>query len=349
MLNILYFGDSSPGSSSAHRANALIRIGHHVTLCDPYKEFHKSLGTKLLEVIHHRTGYRFLNSKVSRWVAQTVSGQKPDLIWVNSGELFGPDSLKILKRIACPIVLYINDDPMGGRDGRRFDSLIKSLKYYDFCAVMRELNVSEFKEKGVKKVLRVHMSYDEVAHRPFEKESDLPEKYRSEVAFIGTWMRREKRDEFILALIRQGIPVSIWGDRWQKSPFFAELKPFWRGRALYGRDYVAAMQGAKICLGLLSKGNRDLHTTRSLETPYAGGLLCAERTSEHQEMFKEGVEAVFWSSVDECAQLCKELLANDEKRENIRLAGMRRVREIKAGNEDVCRSILHALYNGEGK
>jgi len=349
LYNILYFGDSSPGSSSAARANALIRLGHKVTLVDPYQVFSKQIRSKWLGAIHFRTGYRFLNSKVTRWLTDIVPNFKPDLVWINSGELFGPESLKILKTLSCPIALYMNDDPMGHRDGRRFDSLLRALKFYDFCAVMREINVFEFRAKGAKDVFRVYMSYDEEIHKPFASLADIPSKYRSEVAFIGTWMRHEKRDEFVLRLIQQGVPVSIWGDRWQKSRLFNELKPYWRGGALYGRDYAAALQGAKICLGLLSKGNRDMHTMRSMETTFAGGVLCAERTPEHQQLYKEDVEAVFWSDVNECAEKCKELLADDEKREKIRLAGMKRVRELHAGNEDVCRTILNSVFTQQKK
>ena len=187
----------------------------------------------------------------------------------------------------------------------------------------------------------VYRSYDEVEHHPFQSIDEIPKEFRSEVAFIGTWMRNEKRDEFLMKLIDEGIPVSIWGNGWEKSPLFSKLRPHLRGPALSGRDYVAAMQGAKICLGLLSKGNRDLHTQRTLETPYAGGLFCAERTSEHQQLYNEGIEAVFWSDAVECARVCKQLLNDDVLREKIRLAGMKRVRAIKAGNEDVCNTILN--------
>jgi len=163
------------------------------------------------------------------------------------------------------------------------------------------------------------------------------------VAFIGTWMRYEKRDEFLLELVAQGVPISIWGDRWEKSPHFAKLKSYWRGNALRGRDYVAAIQGSKLCLGMLSKGNRDLHTQRSLEVPFAGGLFCAERTTEHQELYKEGAEAVFWSDATECADICNRLLKDSILREKIRKSGMERIRALKLGNEDVCRHVLKTL------
>ena len=93
-------------------------------------------------------------------------------------------------------------------------------------------------------------------------------------------------------------------------------------------------------MGLLSHGNRDLHTTRSVEIPYAGGLLCAERTSEHLEMYREDLEAVFWKDVDECVEKCRRLLADGVLRERIRKAGMQRVRELGVGNEDVCNQVL---------
>lgn len=341
MAQILYFGDSHPASTSAHRVHALERLGHTVSIHDPYQALVGKLGFPYLEPIHYRMGYRLLQPPMARWVKQVLNttGQ-PDAVWVNSGELFGVQCLASLKQLSCPVILYNNDDPTGGRDGRRFDTLLKAIPYYDLCVVMREINVPEYLALGAKQVLKVRMSYDEVMQEPFERIADIPAEFRSEVAFIGTWMRNEKRDEFLLSLLDKGISVSIWGNRWQKSPHWQSLKALYRGNSLSGRDYVAAIQGSKICLGLLSKGNRDLHTQRSLEVPFAGGLLCAERTTEHQEMYREEVEAVFWADATECARVCHELLADDSRREEIRLAGMKRVRAMHAGNEFVCREIL---------
>lgn len=344
MAQILYFGDSHLSSTSAHRAHALERLGHIVNIQDPYKALVGTLGFPRLEPIHYRMGYRLLQKTMMRWVEKVLSAAgQLDAVWINSGELFGPSCLALLKRLSCPIILYNNDDPTGGRDGRRFDTLLKAIQCYDICAVMREINVAEYTALGAKRILKVHMSYDEIAQKPFDQVSDIPTEFRSEVAFIGTWMRNEKRDEFLLSLLKQGVPVSIWGNRWQKSRHWQALKSIYRGGSLSGRSYVAAIQGSKICLGLLSKGNRDLHTQRSLEVPFAGGLLCAEHTSEHAEMYEEGVEAVFWSDAAQCAKVCHELLADGVYRERIRLAGIKRVREMHAGNEDVCREILAAV------
>jgi hypothetical protein len=79
-----------------------------------------------------------------------------------------------------------------------------------------------------------------------------------------------------------------------------------------------------------------------VEIPFCGGLLCAERTPEHLELYQDGVEAVFWDNPEECVAHCSRLLADDILREEIRAAGARRVRALKVGNEDICRQILDA-------
>ena len=57
-------------------------------------------------------------------------------------------------------------------------------------------------------------------------------------------------------------------------------------------------------------------------------------------MYREGEEAVFWNDADECAAICRRLLADDALRERTRQQGMARVRQGGYGNEAVCREIL---------
>jgi len=345
MLHILYIGDSNPASTSAHRAHALERIGHRVSIKNPTDADPIALRSRWMAALHFRTGYRLVQRQMLKWTRNVVDNAlQPDLIWIDSGELLGKECVQLLKQLNCPIVLYNIDDPTGKRDGMRFASLLGAIRIYDLVVVVREETQNECLALGAKKVLRVFRSYDEIAHRPFDDNADIPQKFRSEVAFIGTWMRKEKRDEFVLQLIGQGIDVNIWGDFWPKSQHFSKLSTHWRGPSLGGSDYIAAIQGAKICLGLLSHGNRDLHTTRSLEIPYAGGLLCAQRTSEHTELYREGVDAVFWSDARECINVCKSLLYDNDRIDRLKRAGMQRVRSLKAGNEDVCRTILEAVF-----
>lgn len=344
-MTIVYIGYGSSDTTSGHRASALGRLGHTVNIWDPLEVIGHLRGRGILRKIHDTSGQILLTSLVCRWLTTKLEGcSAVDCVWVNGGEFLSPKSLRMLASVAVPKVLYNNDDPTGKRDGNRFWQVRRSLPFYDMFVALRSPTAQEGKQLGAKRVFRVHFSYDEVFHAPLTLDEPLGRDFVSDVCFVGTWMRDECRDEFIHMLWRSGLNISIWGPRWEKSRFKDLVKACWRGPWISGRQYVQTISGAKIALGMVSKGNRDEHTQRSVEIPYAGGLLCAERTSEHMRMFKEGEEAVFWSSPEECIRVCRDLLANEDRRREIVANGMRKVRELKVGNEDVCRRILRGVF-----
>jgi hypothetical protein len=181
----------------------LKRLGHTVEILNPYQEFNNELSNFLKSKIHYRTGYLFLQKNIEKWLRiKLVKFQDGlDLIWIDSGELFGSNCIKIIKLLNKPILLYNIDDPTGERDGYRFRSLIKALPFYNLVVVVRKESKEECLKLGAKNVIQVNRSYDEHEHKAFDKNSEIPINFISDVSFIGTWMRYENRDEFILKLI----------------------------------------------------------------------------------------------------------------------------------------------------
>jgi spore maturation protein CgeB len=117
---------------------------------------------------------------------------------------------------------------------------------------------------------------------------------------------------------------------------------YWRGPGIYDdQSYLAAILASKICLGLVSKANRDLHIRRSIEILTLGSLLCAERTTEHMELYEDGIEAVFWNSAEECAEKYRELLTDDEKRAEITHEG----REWSVAVVFILTALLNIILN----
>ena len=339
-MQILFLGAEDPSQTSRHRADALRRLGHDVTHLDGFAAFANRLRGNFAR-FHFHTGYFFLRRAVVTWLESAIpSAADYDVCWVDGGELFGAPAIELLKARCRRVILFNVDDPTGPRDWRRFATLRSAISHYSLCAVVRPFNVPEFQAFGAKSVVHVFRTYDEVAHCPPPDGRAVPPQFRSDVAFIGGNIKREGRGEFLAQLIARGLDVAIWGDEWHRSRSWSLLAPHWRGNSLSGAAYVDAMRGAKICLGMLSRRNRDEHTQRSMEIPYAGGLLCAQRTPEHLALYEEGREAVFWSDADECFALCQALLRDDALRSRIRLAGMARVRANRLGNEDLCRNLL---------
>lgn len=336
-LRILYVGTES--GTCLDRANAYRRMGHDVTHMDMRHMLPSSIW---IDRITWRIGGHVFAPYLAGQVRRFIAGQRFDLCHVDNGEWMSPTIVKVVREAAPKVINYSIDDSTGSRDSRRFAAYRQSLPYYDLVAVMREVNVTEARQMGARKVLRVFMTADEVMHAPREITSTIEEKWRTDVLFLGTWM--PERGPFLSELVRLGVPLSIRGNHWEKAPEWPQLQPHWRGGAVHGDDYAYALQCAKVNLGLLSKGNRDLHTTRSLEIPALGALFCAERTTEHQAMYDEGREALFWSDARECAEQCKKVLADDALRLSIAQAGQVRFQRNRHGNQDILQTLLDAAY-----
>jgi spore maturation protein CgeB len=243
-----------------------------------------------------------------------------------------------LKARCGRVVNYNLDDPTGRRDGRFWFTFKRAVPAHDLCVVVRDESFREFTDLGARDVMQVFRSYDEVAHAPLPHSREDEARWSSPVVFVGTWM--PERGEFLSALLRAGVPLAIHGNRWEKSPQWRELRHAWRSAAVVGADYVKAIQYARVSLGLLSHGNRDLHTQRTAEIPFIGGLFCAERTREHEQLFRDGAEAVFWNDAAECASRCRWLLENPSERDAIAAAGRRRVQQLGIGNEEMVAQVL---------
>jgi spore maturation protein CgeB len=266
-----------------------------------------------------------------------------DLVWVDSGGLVSRELVENLKRLGKRVVNYNLDDPYGARDVNTWVQYRRAVRAYDLVAVVRKENVEEARSLGARKVLLVYRSADEVAHAPLQLSQQDREKWATDVLFVGTAF--SERGPFFAELVKYGVPLSIYGNRWEKLNEWKTIRPYWKGPGLVEKDtYAKAIQSAKVCLGLLSKGNRDLHTQRSLEIPSMGGVFCSERTEEHLALYEEDREAVFWNSAEECAAKCQALLSDEAWRRSVAENG--RLRCLKNGwtNENVAQKILRAAF-----
>ena len=338
---ILFLGYNN--GTSLHRAQALWRLGHIVTIINPWDFLFKNKWLKrILSKYVLLIGPSWLEPYVCFRLAKKISNCTYDMLWNDQCELIGPLISKLIKKKTKLMVSYSNDDAFGVRDKKRFLLYRKSVKYYDLTVVCRTPNIEEAYSNGARNVHRIYLPADEIAHQRLLLSPKETEHWSTEVVFIGTWM--PERGPFLKRLLELGVPITIYGNRWERAPEWHILKKAWRGPGLIGEDYVKVIQSAKICLGLLSKGNRDLHTRRSVEIPYIGTVLCAERTEEHLEMYEEDVEAVFWDSPEECAEKCFLLLEDTKKRKKIAEAGHRRCLQNGYLNQNILAEITAKLY-----
>ncbi|HWQ45746.1 MAG TPA: hypothetical protein VN376_02700, partial [Longilinea sp.] len=210
-MKILYVGQSY--GTSLQRVNTLKRLGHEVVLLDPYIILPKN---RLVSKWVHATGLLGLSDLIAQRVTQYLNDRFFDIIWVNGGDLISPDLLHELKDHGTYVLNYNNDDPFSLPEYGEYQKwrlYRQCIPLYDLLVVVRPQNISEVLAKGAKKVLRVYLSADEVEHQPVTLSPEERLRWQSEVCFIGTWF--PERGPFMATLIQQGIPLAIWGNRWQ--------------------------------------------------------------------------------------------------------------------------------------
>jgi len=339
-MKILYLGPDS--GTCRQRRFALERLGHVLTVVDPFLALPRVRGVRAWAF---HTGGLGLSGMVENYVWSQAGGERFDLVFVDNGELVSSHLVSRLRALA-PLVVNMNlDNPFVGRDGGRWRLFRQALPAYDLFVSPRRSSAEAAVRAGARRVLLTDFAADELAHRPISLSDEDRARFAADVVFVGNWM--PERGPFMARLAERGVPLRIYGPRWEKAPEFERLKPNISAATFMGDDYAKSLQGAKIAIGLLSKGNEDLHTTRSLEIPAMGVLLCAERTSEHLAMYEDGREAVFWDNADDCADVCLDLLKTPDRIVEIAAAGRRRVLENRSFNEPLMKSILdHATALG---
>ncbi|WIW47823.1 glycosyltransferase [Bradyrhizobium sp. 62B] len=321
------------------RANAFRRLGHDVFQIDPEEHLRFPGLTKAW--IYHLGGLG-LDSLVASQTERQIGTATFDIAWIDPGDLVGPRTATILRNRCTKLVSLNLDNPFVSRDKYRWRNYLQALRLFDLFATPRESSAKAAISFGAKRAIRITQAADELMSRNPEQLSDKDvARYRSPVSFIGTWM--PERGPFLASLIELGVPLKIFGPRWTKAPEYARLRDHVTAVNLSGQEYIKAIRCADIALCLLSKGNQDLHTTRSLEIPAVGSLLCAERTQDHLDMYEDGGEAIFFSNVHECAERCLDLLRTPDLIAKMAARGQARNTRNNHFNEKLLSRILSDL------
>lgn len=335
-LSILYVG--SPNGTSGHRAAALERLGHHVHRVNPYDALSRHWRLWLA-----RTGGAGVDARVARALSEGVGARVFDIAFVDSGEVLGPKCLALLRAAAFTVVNYNADNPYldPPPERQRWALLRSALPLYDLCVSFRRPNQeANMLAAGVRNPFVTWLCADEMAHRAPETILDA---FRSKVVFAGTWM--PGRGRIMSRLLDLGVPLTIDGPRWDKAPERARLAPVLRHGYLDTMAYAQSVAGADVALVFLNPANNDIHTSRTAEIPALGTAMVAPRTSAHQALYQEGIEALFYDTIEDCAACCFGLLSDVAARKTLARAGHDRVALNGMYNEPLLSGIVDAALS----
>lgn len=307
---------------------ALREMGVDARLFDTHRVLGEGLFGRLQE--------RFLVGpglfRAAAQLLQVVNSFRPTYTLLYQGHHYGPRTVRNLQRSTF-VVGFHNDDPFGpSRRMLRYRLLRAALPYYGGYHAYRDCNVRDFRKAGVPNVALLRSYFIPWLDYPRSLSPVDARKYSSDVLFAGH-PEPGLRIECLSRIARKGIGVRIYGDTafWKKwlPPDVCDLiQP---ANALVGAEYRKALSGAKISACFFSRWNRDQYTRRVFEIPACGGFLLAERTPVMTQMYKEGLEAEFFSSAKEFADKVHFYIANPRARDLVARAGRRRL--LQSGHD----------------
>lgn len=295
---VVYVGPLNTGGTCSHRFMAMNDLGLNVLPVDTFVYRRESFPIWFLDKVSKRFGHHLDLTKTGRRIIDLTRRYHPDLLWVDKGLIVSSAVIESVRAYSpgTRIVSYSPDDMLNPNN--QSSEYLKAIPLYDIHVTTKTYNCSELKDLGARDVLFLDNAYAPHVHAPARVPLPLEEVRRNGVVFIGSF---ELERAFLLEKIaKKGIPLTIWGNWpriWRQR--LIDANAVVHSRELIESEYSNAIASFLINLNFLRKVNRDLQTTRSIEIPASGGFMLAERTEEHQRLFREGVEADYFSTEDE--------------------------------------------------
>lgn len=329
-LSILFIGDLNDYSKGYSRLCAARALGVRIEAISSIPV--QTGDTGYAEISNFfklawKLGFHLDTEKMNRRIVEKAVDFKPDVIWIEKGNMIWPGTLRKLCRV-CPnaqLISYTDDDMYNSLN--RTWAYRFGVQYYDtvFTTKSYNANADELPSFGARRVVMVDKAYDPAQHMPVELTAEEHDWLDNDVGFIGSF--EQPRADDMLYLAQNGIRVRIWGNGWgsfdpKERNLIIERSALvnTNNNPLYSKGICAT----KINLAFLRKANRDLQTDRSTEIPACGAFMMAEYSDEHAALFAEDKEAVYFRSRSELVDKIKYYLAHDDERLRIAAAGRER-------------------------
>lgn len=271
-----------------------------------------------------------------------ISTVKPDIVWVETPMFVFPETISCIKdKFNVFFVCAYSDDPRDLKKiSRHFD---KSIVLYDVIFATKDSLLQHLFDNGAKYTAKFWKGYDPARIYPRIVSVDEINKYGSNIVFIGhaDYVKGiSKRKAPLEALAHKVAGIKIWGRSWGKAGWPKYLNGVVEPMQADGDTYTKILCAAKVAIQIPSRLARDTHSSRSVEIPATRTMMIAERTLDHQVLFDEDKEAVFFGSIDELVDKAKYYINNETLRNNIANSGYERCLRSGYSNYERMKNML---------
>jgi hypothetical protein len=236
-------------------------------------------------------------------LTETVTRIAPDVVWIFKGMEVYPGTLRRLRAQGLTLVNYNADHPfLFFSRGSGNINVKRAIPEYDLHLTYSRRIARELTERYPSMRIAVVPFGHEVGDEMYARIATEEEIERA--CFLGN--PDEHRAKGVMRLFEAGIPVDVFGFRWDRFLSPSRLLRI-NGQAV-GEDLLRTLRRYRMQLNFFRPHNKDSHNMRTFEVPACGGIMLAEDSVEHRTFFESGREAFFFSSPDEMIGLARHLL-----------------------------------------
>ncbi len=334
---VLYVADLKFGGTATYRLEAMRRLGQEVI---PFNPAMYQSQSPLLAKLRYYYPVGPMVSAANETLLKAVHEHKPDVVWFDKPLVFTPRTMREIKAAGARTVCYNQDNPFGPRNDGCWMQFYRAYKLFDLHCLVRTADTPRYLEWNLP-FIKIQFSYDPAVHFPPPSGWSDSDRTRA-LSFIGT--PYDQRAQFLRTLAESyKLPLVISGDRWEKAYPPEVLAKYVVSGSLKEAEYRRGIWQSKINLAFVTRSNEDDVAHKAFEITACGAFLLALRTPGHRAAFEEDREAVFFSTVEECAEKARYYLDHAVEREAIAQRGRERAVASGYDNDTQLKRVLLKL------
>ena len=251
--------------------------------------------------------------KANREMLITLAEPQPELVIVSGNAPVRAGALAQLRILApgARLVLLWPDSLLN-----LSRHVIEALPVYDLVASYSKASLGELRRLGATRVEWLPFGADPLFFPPDVPVSEEQRRrLASDVCLVGN--HRPEREAAVLALVRAGFSVKVWGEprswkRHVREP--GMLSQYYQGEALFGEHFARALRCSALSLNPIDPTNFPSANMRFFESPGCGAATLNSPCPEMAGTFREGVSGFYFDTVGRLPGVVKELIADEPRR-----------------------------------
>lgn len=281
----------------------------------------KKLGFDV-QIFNYRKKYCSIlnNQLINHNLIRTAQLLRPDVIFFLKAETITASTIKTLKHVSSPIILYFYpDSPFSLWNDNATPHLLHAMPMIDHFLIWTHDLTPALISAGCKQVVYFPFAFDDKVFYPIEITDQEKKHYLYDVCFVGTWEPERERWLTQLCKTLPTLNLAIWGNDWAKhitsdSPLATKIK----GQAIYGLQLQHIFAQSKIVLNFIRQQNIQAHNMRTFEVPACKAFLLTQWTHDQAHiLFKEGESIACFSTIHDLSHKIRYYLEHESERKII--------------------------------